>query len=360
MNNVNIALYYPSMEFDNTEWIKGMLLFWDGIRRIVPDSYTPSDDEEIKQFVEAGLIKSIDPKKDAAKIADDFAEKLSTLYKSAAALDWVDNTEGFTHHSKLHPEKVDSKLRALITDTEIAHLKNNWLLTSNDFARFYMLYLATATAESSNLSLITDHDEAWTTSTYYAYEGALDGILEEDSDKQIVLMMLEKFLPVNLDQIKPEKIIKFREKYREERKHFIYAINKFCMNFSNIDDVTLINDIINEFKKDVEVAVRDFKQSLETLRIESFTGLKLIAIPVGINLTSFFSPELWQHKVISNAVGLALGIIASYASYRKKKKDLSKLCDFSYIYYLEHGFEVIPHGSLNHSLQKSINEFIED
>lgn len=55
---INFALYYPSMEFRSISWLKGMLLFWDGIRRIVPESYTPNDDEEIKPFIALRINQS--------------------------------------------------------------------------------------------------------------------------------------------------------------------------------------------------------------------------------------------------------------------------------------------------------------
>lgn len=34
----NIALYYPTIDIQDEGWLKTALLFWDGIRTIVPES----------------------------------------------------------------------------------------------------------------------------------------------------------------------------------------------------------------------------------------------------------------------------------------------------------------------------------
>ena len=63
----NYILYYPSIEFQSTEWVKSSLLLWDAVYRIVPEGYEPIDNDEIRAFVDAGLIRNIVPTDDEKK-----------------------------------------------------------------------------------------------------------------------------------------------------------------------------------------------------------------------------------------------------------------------------------------------------
>ncbi len=53
------ALYFPTIEFQDEEWLKSALCIWDHIDRIVPPDYVPQDTSEVRQMVDHGLIRSI-------------------------------------------------------------------------------------------------------------------------------------------------------------------------------------------------------------------------------------------------------------------------------------------------------------
>ena len=362
MADLNLALYYPSMEFPNIDWLKGMLLFWDGIRRIVPNSYTPNDKDDIRPFLEAGIIHSIDPGKDAADIANEFQRKLDSLYNNAAALDWIKRPEDFEKHYRIHPDKVDARLRDLLSSREISIATKDWLNVSEEFGRFYMFYLANAMAEKRGLAKITDRKEAWTASCYFDYDGTLDSYADLDADKHIVTLMLRNFIPDNIEEIPANSIISFREKHRDERRRFIEAVKNFSTKLSNIDDMLIIEDAINEYKKDIESSIKDFRESLRSLKFTSLTGIKTISFPVGFNVAGYFGEWNWQYKTISSVAGLALGFLTSYADYREQRKKLIKESDFSYIYFLRDTFDNWHYdgGPLNYHLYRQIEEFVND
>lgn len=363
MADLNLALYYPSMEFRDIGWLKGMLLFWDGIRRIVPESYVPSDQGEISPFLDAGIIRSIDPVNDAARIASEFEEKLERLYNDAAALDWIRKPEDFDEHYRVHPEKVDARLRDVLSSKDISLATRDWLYMSEEFGRFYMLYLANAVAEKRGLAKLTDSKEAWTASYYFDYDGAIDGYANSDTDKHIVTLMLRSFIPKNIAEIPSTSIISFREKHREERRRFIESVKNFCAKLSDIDDPLIVEDAINENKKDIEQSIGDLRQSLASLKVTSLIGIKTIAFPVAFNVSAILGELSWEYKLLSSIAGLALGFLTSYEGYREQRKKLIKECDFSYIYFLHHNSFDNWHyngGPLNYHLFRQIEEFIND
>ena len=366
MADLNLALYYPSMEFRDVAWLKGMLLFWDGIRRIVPESYTPDDDDEVKPFLEAGIIKSIDPRQDAARIADEFSSKLEEKEYTAAALSDIQGSEDPERelYYRMHPDKVDSRLRDLLSAQEVSIATRDWLYVSEEFGRYYMFYLANSIAESRGLAKITDSTEAWTASTYFDYEGRIDVDTPFEQSKQLIAaLMLRDFVPANIEAIPAVSLLSFREKHRDERRRFLESIKTYVTKISNISDPQTIQDAVNEYKKDVEDSIKDFKESLGSLRFTSLTGIKAIAFPLSATAVHWLGPQNSEYEVIATAVaGLALGLLASYREYKEKRKDLIKKCDYSYIYFLEN----IPSNwrwggdTFNYYLYREIEEFIND
>jgi len=362
MAGLNLALYYPSMEFHDIDWLKGMLLFWDGIRRIVPKSYTPHDDYDVEAFVDAGIIKPIDPSKDAANIADEFKEKLDNIYKGAAALDYIERPDEHERQYRIHPEKVAARLRDVLSAKEISLATKGWLQVSEEFGRFYMFYLANKMAEKRGLAKITESKEAWTASCYFDYDGAVDGCVDFDTNKQILTLMLRDFIPENIEGIPAKTIISFREKYRDERRHFIESVKTFVTRISDIDDPQIVRDAINEYKKDIESSIKDFRGSLTSLKFTSLTGIKTISFPVGFNAITLFGTGGFEYVTISSIAGLALGLLTSYVGYKEKRKTMIKECDFSYIYFLSNTFDKWHYdgGPLNYHLYRQIEEFIND
>ena len=93
------ALYFPHIEIPNTEWVKSSLLFWDHIYRIVPSSYSPKDNDEVKKAVDVGLIRSVNLEPaDVQGISKEFREFLQGIPYLPAGLDDAET-------SLLHPEK---------------------------------------------------------------------------------------------------------------------------------------------------------------------------------------------------------------------------------------------------------------
>lgn len=362
MADLNFALYYPSMEFRNIAWLKGMLLFWDGIRRIVPESYTPNDVDEVKPFLEAEIIKSIDPREDAAKIAEEFRNKLENQY-SAAALSFVERPQDHERYYRIHPDKVDSRLRDLLSAKEISKATKDWLNVSEEFGRYYMLYLANSIAESRGLAQITDSKEAWAASTYFDYEGEIDPDTPFEENKHVITLMLRDFIPTNIQAIPAKSILSFRETHRDERRRFIESIKDYITKISKIDDPQIIEDAVNEYKKDVEDSIREFRESLRSLKFTSLTGIKAIAFPLSTSVVNWLGVWDYEYQTIGTSVaGIALGLLTSYKEYKEKRKALIKECDYSYVYFLENTFDNWHYdgGPLNYHLYRQIEEFIND
>ena len=72
------ALYYPHLDFGSTAWVKGALLYWEGVDRMVAET-RPHDDPEILELVDAGLVGTVSGDPLRHRVVDMFGERMQDL-----------------------------------------------------------------------------------------------------------------------------------------------------------------------------------------------------------------------------------------------------------------------------------------
>lgn len=54
------ALYYPTIDIDDSEWIKNAILFWDEIDTIVPEAISsPYKNNDSRFLYDEGILKPL-------------------------------------------------------------------------------------------------------------------------------------------------------------------------------------------------------------------------------------------------------------------------------------------------------------
>src|SRR6185503_1501474 len=77
------ALYYPHIQFRSLGWIKAALLYWEGVKRIVPEGLDPKDPPEVLELLAEGLIENVAPSEALrAQAARRFRLRLDSLIAS--------------------------------------------------------------------------------------------------------------------------------------------------------------------------------------------------------------------------------------------------------------------------------------
>lgn len=98
------VLYFPTIEFQNEDWVKSSLLFWDKVYRIVPKDYTPIDSKAIIEAQENDLIRNITlESQDVSITGEKFLRFCDQLPFIPAGLDVKD-------YHRIHPDKIDKRL----------------------------------------------------------------------------------------------------------------------------------------------------------------------------------------------------------------------------------------------------------
>jgi hypothetical protein len=355
---INSALYYPRIEFDDPRWLWTAALVWDKVYRIVPDDYTPEDSDNVKALCADGDIGiQIRPGLYAKEVADEFIANLHDKKWQAAALE-KDRLEDY---AKLHQGKIDVKIREMLISHGRAAAHEEWLYVPTDFEALYMTYLATKIAKRNNLQAVSDSDAAWTALTYYSMGDIETEGPEEEQPFALAALMIGDYMPANLTDIAPEKLLHFRQKFPDERRNFMKAIKSAAHQLANCHDATVASEMIREIGGNVHRATNEFKRCMDDLKVDSFRGFKTLSFPISTSVLGSLLPPDFMSTMILGATGVALGCIAGVASLKQKGKRLSRESDFSYLVHAEQAFPKTADGiNVPRRLHYDLNEFIND
>ncbi len=361
MTTPNYVLYYPTIEFQNYAWLWSASLLWDRIYRIVPEGYIPEEPENVRVLTETGEIGiSIHPDTYAKEIAEEFLDKIESGEWSAAALEF----EMPEAYARLHQDKVDVELRNIIIAKGCGAAHNEWLYVPVEFEALYMTYLAEQVSRQNNLQLISDSAAAWTGATFFKYNGEIVEFPYEDQTQQLAILVVRDFIPQNILDIHPESIVKFREKYRDERQRFILAIRNAAKAFSECEDEVVYRDRFEDLKKEIENSLTDYRGSLQALNVAAWTGIKSISFPVVTKVATEIAGKELDVATLSivSALGIGLGLVSGFSDWKEKRRKLERESDFSYLMHLKRNWKgsAMYKNDYNYFLCREMEEFIND
>jgi len=357
----NYALYYPTIEFTDYQWLWSAALLWDRIYRIVPAGYQPFDPPNVLSLMETGEIGiPIHPDEYAPDIAKKFIGKLKSGKWDAAAL----SDDIPDEYKRLHKDKVDVVLREMIIAKGRGDKKGEWLDVPTDFAAHYMTYLANAIAEKNGLQMLSDSTPAWTGATYFKFNGGVEDCPYDEYSHQLATLVVKDFLPDNILSIQAADILSFRKKYRSERQRFLLSMQSCAKDLSDCKDEHIFQDIIHDKKKDIELALKDFRGSLSALNAVTLTGLKSLTFPVCTKIASVIGGKNLDPStlMIISCGGAALGLVSGLSDWNQKRKKLLKECDYSYLIHMRRHWKGVAmyENDYNYYLSRVMEEFIND
>jgi len=355
---INSALYYPQIEFNDYRWLWSAALLWDKIYRIEPDGFTPEHPDNIRTLCDGGEIGiPIRPNEYGKQVAEEFKTYVNTGKWQAAALE----KNRVKEYARIHHDKIDVQVRQMLISSGRAASHDQWLYVPADFEKLYMTYLATKIAKQNNLQAVSDTSGAWSGLTFFN-----NGQMDTENDAHglpftLASMIIGNYVPANILDITPDALLGFRQKYADERRNFIQAIKSAAVQLANCHDATIANEMLHSIQKDVESKASDYKKSMEVLNAKAFTGCAAVSIPM---TTPVLGELLVLNPLSSIVLGttvLAIGGIAGVAVLKQKGKRLSRECDYSY---LVHAARTFPDRSdvlsLQQRMRRDLNEFIND
>jgi len=358
MEQTNSALYYPSIEFTDPQWLWASSLMWDRIYRIVPKDYVPEDSDNIKRLAETGEIGiAINPDQYAKTVSETFIAKLHAGHWDAAALSH--NMD--ENYARLHHDKVDVQLRELIVAKGRGASHGDWLYVPTNFEALYMTYLARHISQKANLNLVTDVAAAWTGATYFTFDGRVEDTPREELPNVLAAMLIRDFIPTNVVALEPNDLLSFREKRRDERHRFMNAVRTAAAKLANCHDAKVALDMYEDLKKEITTSLEDYRKGMDILKVEGWTGLKTLVFPATTGVIGKLIALDPTQLTILSVAGLAMGAVSGLSSMKQKGKKLTHEYDYSYLLHMRRTWEKCYQGSdWNYYLCRQMEEFIND
>ncbi|HCW06925.1 MAG TPA: hypothetical protein DGG95_06130 [Cytophagales bacterium] len=343
------ALYYPTIDILNEDWLKTAVLFWDEINTIVPLSIKNPYKENTTQFLaDEGILKPM-------TISPDFA-----IVKELAedTINYLNTNEGFQlltqgrsksvtlHRDKLpkdvsrlfdiHPEKLPYEIQFHLRDSLT---KDGWFRVDSSFAVFYMTLLANKICEYKSIALLTDNPLTSNLTDKVRLDNQI-AIKERGynsrNDRYINLAqgLLTNFIIEGVRIKKTsslEDVLNFKRKHRDELGLFRTNIANLTKNVSKDKPFETIRREVEDIYNDEFLpAYNSLKKALNGGGIKwasdnfmkiSFISTSATALPILLGLT------LPQALVAGSGVSL----ITSLISYNQEKREKLRTNPYSYL-----------------------------
>lgn len=349
------ALFYPTIDIENEDWLKSAVLFWDEISTIVPVSIdNPYRQNATQYLADEGILRP--------KIVGSGTQLVEDL--AADTMNYLNTNEGFqlltqgrsrgsvVHRDKLprevdrlfgiHPDKLPSEIRYQLRDS----LRGDGFFNVNSsFAIFYMTLLANKICERTSLALLTDDNltSNLTDKVRLDNQVPIGGRREHDFDRfrqDERYINLAQGLLTNLviDGIRFSQgtslvdIVNFRKKHQDELGLFRTNVAKLTQGVSKDAPYETVRRQVEDIYKDEFLpAYNNFKMALKGAGIKwtSENFMKVSMISTGATALPMAVLGLSLPQALVAGVGVSL--VTSLVSYNQDKQERLRNNPYSYL-----------------------------
>jgi len=351
-------LYFPSIEFYDDAWLKGALCHWDKIYRIVPPSYIPQDSDEVKQAIDAGLVESIKlTSGDLSDTARQFVEFWDSTPFVPAGFEGYDEEP-----IRLHPEKVDERIRGQLAALSKHIDKDGFLSLSKEVANSYMLFLSESVSRRRLIPKITDDADMFTVISYFEQNGNFDeAVYSDERDEVTATLALASLVPAGIDTYPMRKVIQFHKDSTEGREAFRMAVAGLVDELKGIQDKDFFLKRIRKFDDNLRNSQNSIISVLKAGKADF--GYAMITTGLPMALSSFsvigMTGDPWNFQAVGQSA--LLGVVAALADHTRNRRSSWSSKEASYWLSLHATFKDNDGIRLRlPSFHRKFEEFIND
>ena len=307
-------LYYPSIEFPDDGFIKSSLCIWDIIYRIVPESYTPNDSDEIKIAVQEGAIKNIKLSKSDLNIASDgFMDLLTGSSFLPAGLEGYETID-------LHKEKVDARLYPYLKELA-SQVTGDWLTLSEQVVHGYMLFLANSICQNRNIPKITDNPDVFSIMTYFENDGQFDeGVLRDNAGEYYSSIIIPNLIPAGVERTDIETVLRFREKTAKGRAEFRDTISGFTDELKEINDREYAREVTENFRVHLEDSKQSISETGKAIVKNFIPSFLTIGVPTQVSTLGLLGINGDPYSINNIMKSFFISSVAAFADGYSKSK----------------------------------------
>lgn len=351
------ALYYPTIDIPEENWLMSAVLYWDNIQTIVPTAIKdPYKSRTTAILHDNGLLTPFEVNSDHRFVSELSATVLKYI---SEASNFIVSSDGqathlhsdklpreFREFSRIYPEKLPHEIRRLIErniDDE------GWFRASPEFGAFYMSLLANKICENRALALLTDSpvasnlteqarldnkigfDAGWRDDFYMRNERTTLNLAQGLLTNLIIKGV--KIAPTDKPEVLVKKIIKFKKEHKDELGNFRTNLTKLVKDIDKDASLEAVQEhVINIYNNEFLPSLNELQNGLERSKIKWFYDT-LLQVSVITTTATAFLPALIGLSIPQALVGVAgLSLIAKKTVYNTDKAQ--KIADSPYSYLL--------------------------
>lgn len=355
------ALYYPTIDIENTDWLKTAIFFWDSISTIVPESlnhpYNQTDTEYLADigFLRPLLVNSND--KSVIGIEEDILSLMRSpefyqairapgsnhihgIWRSKLSHRVRENLAHF-RDAGIYPEKMSPQIRKRLQPLNWYSDKGEVYPVDRSFAYAYMVTLASKLCEDHSLGMITDDIPCFNVGNAARLGNqttmlSVDGFhnrrpSEHQFEQGLLLDFIIKGISISPDTTLDE-IVSFKNHHKDELGRFRTQLAKLTQNFTESKSIDVVQQETSDlYENEFLPAFNDFKAALNGSRIKWFTETFFKVSLLSASTTGIPMALLGMPTEQAIFAGAGASIIASLVSYNVDKKKTLRENPYAYL-----------------------------
>lgn len=327
------ALYYPTIDIQDEEWLKNAVLFWDEISTIVPKSVeAPYKNRTCSVLNDEGILKPCFIS-ESDKVVESMVDKIEDFAVNSDALYYFKHKEATEMNLYsdqranfyLHRDKLPLKVQYMLEEKGLID-GDGWARVGYNFANYYMTLLAAEIAKKKHLCLLASDSEEYNLSSSYGFsiEG-IKGTATVPVKKPMADMILFR-LVVDGFKVNPltpiEDLLKYKSCRKDELALFRSELGNLTdsLNYQEIESMEELKAVLEaKYENDVLPALNDVKKTLSDAKV-SWVGY------AGQYVTSFclssdsFSDIGLGRMVLEAGVTLLTWVVSTFMKRRSFKR----------------------------------------
>jgi hypothetical protein len=339
-NNFGVALYYPFINVQDIEWLKGALLYWDAIRCIAPgEQYF---DGQIKYLYDEGVILATDPKPYSTAASLAFVQKVKRYCHNqgeldAKARDYLDQRfpqlKDVTVHSTKFCEKIFREMGHKVILGHFEGGRSQFYHAQPYITALYLMVLATEISKKINAAMLTDIPGLSGLGQYILWS---DSIIPAGTQPDSILVQLDIDFPASgqLANLSFDDILRFRNKRSDERRRFRKALEEIRSKAQELEDPNALADYFKDEKQEIQQSLNDHKQTLSEIGITNFVSALNVCCPA-LLIAAVGACLDTVNTALASVAGICLSLAKWRAQVSKAIRDEREKCPWHYLINLE-------------------------
>lgn len=348
------ALFYPTIDIHNEDWLKTAVLFWDKISTIVPDSISNPYQEHSTQYLhDIGILTPIKVDSNQKFIEELTQEtikyldtkegiKLLTQGKNGNNNNRGDQIRDINSMFEIHPQKLPYEIQKRLSH---GMTTEGWISTDSNFANFYMTLLANKICERNAIAPLTDNSLTFNLFDTVKLDNTVVGDKQEIDHNYLLHhrgpdINLSQGLLMNIiiegisisDQTSLGDVIKFKTKHKDELGLFRKNVANLTKDIPADASLKQISQMVRDvYTNEFLPGYNGLKAALSSSRIKWFSEKFMTISLISTGATTL--PSSLLGLSVPNALfsGVGLSVLSSLISYNSDKRTVLRNNPYSYL-----------------------------